>query len=111
MIDKMFSEFGDDPRFRAMINNFVNDQILEISNDLKFKNLKLGDDIVTVTLMMVISQKNGFEFLRTINMVINGNDEVAFGNVNEFINFLENMFDDAQVLKEKHNESKTFGGD
>lgn len=109
MFDELFNEFGNDKGFQSIIQNILNKMILNVSNDVKFNNHDVDEELVKATLLVVINNKVGFEFLRSLNLALNGADEVAFGNVNEFLNKLELMYDDAETMREEH-RSKTYGG-
>ena len=101
MLNKMFKEFGDEPIFRNIINSMLDSAIMDVNNDLKFKKIDIDDDIVGSVLLMVINRNVGFEFLKTINLVLNGANEDAYGNVNEFIDKLTLMYGDAENKRDE----------
>lgn len=92
MIDKMFDEFGDNPMFKEFVNDIIDTMVIDINNDLKFGELALNETIVGATLLVNIRNQLTFEFLRTINMKMNGNDDITFANVVDFINKLEAIY-------------------
>ena len=101
MFDKMFKEYGTDPLFKEMIETFIENAILDVNNDLKLRKWDIEDNLVGAVLLMVISHDVGIEFLRTLNLVINGADEIAFGNVNEYLNKLEVIYLQAKDHRDK----------
>lgn len=109
MMSEMFNEFGNDKKFQKIIQDMIDKMILNVSNDVKFNNLDVDDELVKTTLLAVIHNKIGFEFLKTLNLAINGADEIAFGNVSEFLNKIEVMYNDAETMREEH-MNKTYGG-
>ena len=109
MFSEMFNEFGDDPIFQKIIKKTLKDMFIRVNNDLKFKELDIDDDLVKATLLMCINEDYCFEFLKTINLVINGEDATAFGNVNEFLNKIQNMYMEADLMKEEY-VTKKYGG-
>ena len=109
MFSAMFDELGDDPRFQKMIKETVKNMVMRVNNDLKFKELEVDDDVVKATLLICINEDYCFEFLKTINLVVNGEDETAFGNVAEFLNKLETIYIEADLMKEDY-ATKKYGG-
>lgn len=106
MFDKMFKEFGNDPVFQEIINEFVDTAIMDINNQLKFKKINIDEDVIGATLLMVIKNKVGIEFLKTINLTINGADETAYSNVNDYLNKVELIYNNAENLRDKMQEEK-----
>lgn len=110
MIEDMFDTFGDDPRFQSMINKMVDKMVIETNNELKFGKRQVNDDLTGATLLICIRNQLSFEFLRTVNMCINGSDETTFANVTNFINQLEMLYLKAEENKEECLSKKDFGG-
>lgn len=108
MFSEMFNEYGNDPIFQKIIKSTLKKMLMQVNNDLKFKEVDINDDLVKATLLMCINEDYCFEFLKTINLVMNGADETAFGNVNEFLNKLENMYIEADLMKEEY-ATKKYG--
>ena len=108
MFDEMFDALGDNPKFQEVIKNIIDKMVLDVNNDLKLKKIDLNEDIVKATLLICINNTTSFDFMRTINLVMNGADEVAFGNVNEFLYNLENIYVLGEELKEAHVNSEKY---
>lgn len=100
MFRKMFETFGDDPEFRAMINELVSDGVYKISNDVKFGELEIDDELTIVTVPIVL-EEHSFAFLNALNFAMNGKDETAFGNIADFIGKLQSMYTLALQIKER----------
>ena len=110
MMEGLFDAFGNDPQFIEIMQEMADNAVLDINNDLKYGNLDINHQVVGATLLMIIRRGTaGFEFLRTINLVLNGSDETAYANVTDFINKLEVIYIKAEDDKEK-TLNKTFGG-
>ena len=110
MFDGLFEEFGNDEVFRKIVEKMADKAIIDINNQLKFKEIDLDDAIVGAILLIVIRNKLGIEFLRTINMVVNGSDEIAYANVNDFFNKLESLYINAENYRDTTlNNEKRYG--
>lgn len=101
MIDDLFDEFGTNPMFIKMVSKMTDRMIIDVNNELKFGDVKVDYDIVGAVILLLFRNQLGFEFIKTINLNLNGNDEVAFANVTDFINKLELLYVTADENKEK----------
>lgn len=111
MFDDLFDNFGDNPLFQKIIGNIMESMVMQVNNDLKFGDLKINDDVVKATLLVSITDNWVFEFLRTINLHLNGADEIAYGNVNDYLNKLETIYLEGDKMKEEHlKEKRSYGG-
>ena len=108
----MFNAFGDDPRFHKIMHDMFDNVVIKMNNDLKFNNKDLHDDVVTTTFYTLIHNENVFTVLRTINLVTNGSDAERMGNVNEFIDLLEEVYFEGKKELDEFGETKrkTYGG-
>ena len=74
------------------------------ANDLRYKNMELNT-FESLMAFYVCFQTFSFNFMRAVNLVLNGADADKMGNVNEFINDLEAYyleFEDVQkAMKEE----------
>lgn len=93
--------------FQDFIKSMAKKCVIEVNNQLKFKEIDVDDELVKSTILLVFNEDFGFEFLKTINLAINGADETAFGNVNDFLNKIEALYLEG---KSSRDEIKTFGG-
>lgn len=98
MFDKMFDEFGSDPRFMEVMKSITKDIVLDISNDLKFNKVDVEEPIVGA-IALISLQEFSFVFLRSLNMALNGVDANKMGDVNEFIDKLEAIYFKAEEHK------------
>jgi len=74
-----------------MMKTIMENAVLQISNDIKTGKLNVDDDIVVCTIHTLLNDFE-FNFLKQINLAINGSDAEKMGNVNEFIDELEILF-------------------
>ena len=99
MFDKIFDEFGNDPRFMEVMKSITKDIVLDISNDLKFNKVDTNHAIVGAVSLICL-QEFSFVFLRSLNMALNGADADKMGDVNEFLDKLEAIYLGAKEHKE-----------
>lgn len=109
MLYGLFDAFGNDPKFMEVMQEIVDKTIIDVNNELKYGNVEITDKIVGAVLLVVIRKRVDIEFLRTINLNLNGADETAYGNVNDFLNKLELLYNKAENDKEEV-MNKEFGG-
>jgi len=109
MFDKLFDAYGKDPHFQKLIMEMVDDMMIDVNNDLKFKKIDLDNPVVAGMVLINFKSVVGINFLRTINLVMNGDDETAFGNVNVFLDKIEELYLKAENQNKKSLQKK-YGG-
>ena len=91
-MEDMFNRFGDNPIFQEMVKSIVKDAVLKIANDLQQNNISIDDDIIDSTVRICLSNESAIVFFKSINLVVNAKEEIAFQNVNEFLQIIEAMY-------------------
>lgn len=101
MFSEMFNEHGDNPMFQKVICTMVEKLQMQVTNDLKLGELTIDDDIVKAVWVSQISNVTAFELMENFNLILNGADETAFANVNQFIQQIKMIYLDGEEKKEE----------
>lgn len=92
MFSDNLNEMGNNPLFQDFICNMVEHIQLKICNDLKTGGVTIDEDIVKAVWYSIISNRTSFELMRNFNLILNGADETAYGNINKFIGQIELIY-------------------
>lgn len=102
MIGDVPNELMGNDMFQDFIRKMVEDIHLKVNNDLKLGEITIDDEIVKATWFSMISNRQTFEMMKTFNLVLNGADADAFGNVNKFISNIETIYLDGETQRDEY---------
>ena len=96
----MFEMSDKEKMLGELVGAMIKHKVDTVSNELRFNNMDINSSEVVLAFYACFHEFT-FNFMKALNLVMNGADAEKMGNINEFILILEGRYLDSQDFQKE----------
>lgn len=96
----MFEMSDKEKMLGEIMGAMIKHKVDTVSNELRFNNMDINSSEVVLAFNACFHEFT-FNFMKALNLVMNGADAEKMGNINEFISILEGRYLDSEDFRKE----------